>query len=72
MQARTIIFHASKEMEGKSNNSPGSSPCSPVLNSPIYSPTTSLSMKRSLQRFLEKRKARAQAMSPYPIIGHHR
>ncbi|KAK6124050.1 hypothetical protein DH2020_042196 [Rehmannia glutinosa] len=67
LQARTIIFLASKEMEEKSNNSPGSDPCSPVL----HSPTTNLSMKRSLQRFLEKRKTRAQAMSPYPINYRH-
>ncbi|KAL3643652.1 hypothetical protein CASFOL_014467 [Castilleja foliolosa] len=69
LQARTIIFLASKEMEGKSNNWAGTSPCSEVLNSPIYSPTTHLSMKRSLQRFLEKRKNRAQSMSPYSIIS---
>ncbi|KAL6561963.1 hypothetical protein OROGR_002970 [Orobanche gracilis] len=67
-QARTIIFLASREMEEKSKGSRhgGSNPCSPFLaNSPICSPTnTNLSMKRSLQRFLEKRKSRAQAMSP--------
>ncbi|KAL6500670.1 hypothetical protein OROHE_025467 [Orobanche hederae] len=77
-QARTIIFLASRETEEKSNSSRprgSNSSCSPFLtNSPICSPTTSstsLSMKRSLQRFLEKRKSRAQAMSPYPVMHHN-
>ncbi|KAL6567293.1 hypothetical protein OROGR_000961 [Orobanche gracilis] len=70
-QARIIISLASRETEVKSNNlrPRGSNTYSPVLtNSPIGSPTSSsLSMKRSLQRFLEKRKRRAQAMSPYRL-----
>ncbi|KAI3455997.1 hypothetical protein Pfo_012660 [Paulownia fortunei] len=72
LQARAIILLASREMEEKSNNWPGSDSCSPVLNSPLCSPTTGLSMKRSLQRFLEKRNGRAQATSPYPITRHHK
>ncbi|CAA0832315.1 Protein TIFY 5A [Striga hermonthica] len=64
LQARTIIFLASKEVEEKSNSGLWYSPCpSPGPISSICSP----SMKRSLQRFLEKRKARAQSMSPYSI-----
>ena len=70
LQARAIILLASREMEERLKTprmmtSPGSEPCSPSLQSPIYSPTTALSMKKSLQRFLQKRKHRAQAMSPY-------
>ncbi|PIN04062.1 hypothetical protein CDL12_23409 [Handroanthus impetiginosus] len=71
LQARAIISLAGRETEDqKSSNSSGSEPSSPAINSPIYSPTTVLSMKRSLQRFLQKRKTRAQAISPYPVIKH--
>ncbi|PON87913.1 Jasmonate-zim domain protein [Trema orientale] len=68
-QARSILLLASREMEERlktpRTTTPGSEPCSPSLQSPIYSPTAALSMKRSLQRFLQKRKHRAQAMTPY-------
>ncbi|KAK2965284.1 hypothetical protein RJ640_004153 [Escallonia rubra] len=67
LQARAIILLASQETEQKSKTPTGSSePSSPLILSPLYSPT-GLSMKRSLQRFLQKRKHRAQATSPY----HH-
>ncbi|XP_057764001.1 protein TIFY 5A [Salvia miltiorrhiza] len=63
LQARAIISLASREAEEKSSrNSPP-----PPLNSPVYSAATGMSMKRSLKRFLEKRKSRAQSMSPYLI-----
>lgn len=54
VEARAIILCATKQqfMEHKSRISPSS-------------PATGLSMKRSLQRFLEKRKTRAHAISPY-------
>ncbi|PIM98305.1 hypothetical protein CDL12_20511 [Handroanthus impetiginosus] len=72
VQARTIIWLASHEVEQKSKDSPGSDPSTPLLTSPIYSPTGVSSMKRSLQSFLQKRKIRAQATSPYPNnITHH-
>ncbi|XP_062096545.1 protein TIFY 5A [Humulus lupulus] len=71
-QARAIILLASREMEDRLKTptaamatTPVSEPCSPSVQSPIYSPTAALSMKRSLQRFLQKRKHRAQATSPY-------
>ncbi|KAF4381843.1 hypothetical protein G4B88_001138 [Cannabis sativa] len=75
-QARAIILLASREMEERLKTprgaaaaaiatTPMSEPCSPSIQSPIYSPTAALSMKRSLQRFLQKRKHRAQATSPY-------
>ncbi|PIN04060.1 hypothetical protein CDL12_23407 [Handroanthus impetiginosus] len=65
--ARAIISLAGRETEDqKSSNSSGSEPSSPAINSLISSPTKVLSMKRSLQRFLQKRKTRAQAISPYP------
>ncbi|KAL3522623.1 hypothetical protein ACH5RR_015457 [Cinchona calisaya] len=60
LQARAIILLASRETE-KSRTPPAS----PLLQSPLYSPTAGLSMKRSLQRFLQKRKNRNQATSPY-------
>ncbi|KAH6790205.1 hypothetical protein C2S51_005211 [Perilla frutescens var. frutescens] len=67
LQARAILSLASRETEEKSNKNSPATPCSPPLNSPVYSAATGLSMKRSLQRFLEKRKSRAQSISPYPI-----
>ncbi|XP_009622676.1 protein TIFY 5A [Nicotiana tabacum] len=70
-QAKAIIYLASREMEEKTkirssiseSSSPISEPSSPFLQSPA----TNISMKRSLQRFLQKRKNRIQATSPY----HH-
>ncbi|KAL2475000.1 Protein TIFY 5A [Abeliophyllum distichum] len=61
-QARLMILLARREMEERS---PGSDPCSPLLQSPspLHSPI-GLCMKRSLQRFLQKRKTRIQA-TPY-------
>ncbi|XP_060181714.1 protein TIFY 5A [Lycium barbarum] len=63
LQARAIIHLASREMEEKTKT-PSSvlEPPSPLLQS-----QTGISMKRSLQRFLQKRKNRIQATSPY----HH-
>ncbi|KAG8365630.1 hypothetical protein BUALT_Bualt18G0126100 [Buddleja alternifolia] len=65
LQARAIILLASREMEEKSNSPAGSVLYSP---SPLYSPTSVLSMQRSLKRFLQKRKSRVQATYPYPPI----
>ncbi|KAI3466832.1 hypothetical protein Pfo_023495 [Paulownia fortunei] len=65
LQARAIIWFASRE-----GDSPGSDPSPPLLTSSLYSPTAGLSMKRSLKRFLQKRKTRAQATSPYPVTRH--
>ncbi|CAK9167854.1 unnamed protein product [Ilex paraguariensis] len=65
LQARAIILLASREMEEKSKTLSGSSdPPSPLLQSQLSSPT-GLPLKRSLQRFLQKRKHRIQATSPY-------
>ncbi|KAH0985365.1 hypothetical protein GBA52_012542 [Prunus armeniaca] len=69
-QARSILFLANREMEErvKSPFTPsGSELSSPTVMSPLCSPVAGLSMKRSLQRFLQKRKHRVQATSPY----HH-
>lgn len=61
MQARAIILLANKEMEG-------TKPSLDSLLLPfLQSPLNSLSMKKSLQRYLQKRKTRIQATSPY----HH-
>lgn len=63
IQARAIIRIARKEMEEKSKTpSSFSEPPSPLLPS-----QAGVSMKKSLQRFLQKRKSRIQATSPY----HH-
>ncbi|KAM7500563.1 hypothetical protein LguiA_024977 [Lonicera macranthoides] len=65
LQARAIILLASKEME--ESKTPTSPPLM-TLQSQLYSPSgssTGLSMKKSLQRFLQKRKHRIQATSPY-------
>ncbi|KAL6992221.1 hypothetical protein U1Q18_010328 [Sarracenia purpurea var. burkii] len=64
LQARTIIMLASQEMEAKSNGFPSSEPSSPLLQSQLCTPIDQ-SMKRSLQHFLQKRKNRIQATSPY-------
>ncbi|KAL7129671.1 hypothetical protein ABFS83_13G083300 [Erythranthe nasuta] len=56
-QARAIILLASGEMEDEKRSA---------------IPTSGLSMKRSLQRFLEKRKTRLHCTSPYPITTLHK
>ncbi|XP_010056897.2 protein TIFY 5B [Eucalyptus grandis] len=71
LQARAILVLASREMQERMKATPTvtSWPNSPSRTSPsaeLYSPTgTGLSMKRSLQRFLQKRKLRFHATSPY-------
>ncbi|XP_044497271.1 protein TIFY 5A-like isoform X2 [Mangifera indica] len=68
-QARNILLLASREMEERVKTATGSERASPPLPCQLYRPSSStsgLSMKRSLQRFLQKRKHRALA-SPY---GH--
>uniref|UniRef100_A0A2N9GT39 Protein TIFY n=1 Tax=Fagus sylvatica TaxID=28930 RepID=A0A2N9GT39_FAGSY len=65
-QARTILLLATREMEERLKTPTGLEPSSPSLQSPLCSPnTTDLFMKSSLQRFLQKRKLRIQATSPY-------
>ncbi|XP_060179051.1 protein TIFY 5A-like [Lycium barbarum] len=64
LQAKAIIYRASREMEDKTKKTP--SPMSEP-SSPLLQPQTGLFMKRSLQRFLQKRKNRIQTTSPY----HH-
>ncbi|KAH7837604.1 hypothetical protein Vadar_015733 [Vaccinium darrowii] len=67
VQARAIMMLASQEMEERVKTLLGSDqPPSPFLQSPACnSPTAGLSMKRSLQRFLQKRRSRIQSTSPY-------
>ncbi|MCD9559338.1 hypothetical protein HAX54_017238 [Datura stramonium] len=62
LQAKAIIYLASREIEEKTNKtqSPMSKPSSSLLQ-----PQTGLFMKRSLQSFLQKRKNRIQTTSPY-------
>ncbi|KDP37988.1 hypothetical protein JCGZ_04631 [Jatropha curcas] len=70
LQARNILMLASREMDDKIRSASGSpEPTSPTLSSPVYSPNNGLSMKRSLQRFLQKRNHRIQATYPYNING---
>lgn len=66
IQAWSILMIANKEMEERVRTPSGSEPYSPTLQSPqnMLSPGTSLSMKRSLQSFLQKRKNRIQEASP--------
>ncbi|KAK7319131.1 hypothetical protein RJT34_03845 [Clitoria ternatea] len=67
-QARSILMFANKEMEERVRTPTGSEPSSPILPphyNNLYSPGTGLSMKRSLQSFLHKRKNRVQETSPY-------
>ncbi|XVE88398.1 hypothetical protein DITRI_Ditri19aG0066800 [Diplodiscus trichospermus] len=65
LQARAILMLARREMDERIKTPRGSEPASPTLQSQLHSPSTGLSMKRSLQRFLQKRKNRIQATSPY-------
>ncbi|GAA0185411.1 hypothetical protein LIER_32699 [Lithospermum erythrorhizon] len=70
LQAREIILVANREMEERlssMNYSCSLPPRTPLVHHPHTPSPTGLSMKRSLQRFLQKRKNRAQAASPY----HH-
>ncbi|KAK6932194.1 CO/COL/TOC1, conserved site [Dillenia turbinata] len=67
LQARAIISLASQEMEERARTprrGPSSEPLSPTFQSPMCQ-SPALSMKRSLQRFLQKRRHRVQAASPY-------
>ncbi|KAK8580532.1 hypothetical protein V6N12_070798 [Hibiscus sabdariffa] len=65
IQARAILMLANREMDGTIKTPTGLEPASPTLKSPVNSPSTTVSMKRSLQRFLQKRQMRIQATSPY-------
>ncbi|KAF3965640.1 hypothetical protein ACB098_05G126600 [Castanea mollissima] len=65
IQARSILMLATREMEERLKTPTGSDLSSPTMQTEQYSPSTGLSMKRSLQRFLQKRKNRLQATSPY-------
>ncbi|RVW34922.1 Protein TIFY 5A [Vitis vinifera] len=59
LRARAIILAASREMEERKR-----APLSPSMQSQLCGPS-GVSMKRSLHRFLQKRKNRREAMSPY-------
>ncbi|XP_055821961.1 protein TIFY 5A-like [Solanum dulcamara] len=61
LQAKAIIHLASRKMkENTKTPSPLSEPPSPLLQSQME-----VSMKKSLQRFLQRRKNRTQVISPY-------
>ncbi|ESW19910.1 hypothetical protein PHAVU_006G165800 [Phaseolus vulgaris] len=66
LQAKSILMLANGKLEER-DRSEGCS--ATVMQSPhqLYSPGTSLSMRKSLQRFLIKRKNRVQEALPY----HH-
>ncbi|WJX22602.1 hypothetical protein P8452_11891 [Trifolium repens] len=68
-QAKSILMLANKKVQEKVKTPTGSVPTTPtIVQSPhnqLYSPGPGLSMKRSLQRFLQKRKDRIQEASPY-------
>ncbi|KAM7260383.1 hypothetical protein ACFE04_016124 [Oxalis oulophora] len=68
IQARSIIQLAIQHDEklNRSKQLAGSTePNTPNLQSPNVSTPSTLQMRRSLQMFLQKRKHRAQAASPY-------
>ncbi|MBA0557886.1 hypothetical protein Golob_014928 [Gossypium lobatum] len=70
MYARAILMRANRETDQKIKTPTGSEPDSPTSSSStspsrLCSPNAGLSMKKSLQRFLQKRKNRIQATSPY-------
>ncbi|XWS12352.1 hypothetical protein CRYUN_Cryun37aG0082200 [Craigia yunnanensis] len=65
VQARAILMLASRVMDERIKTPTGLEPASPTLQFQLHSPSAGLSMKRSLQRFLQKRKNRIQATSPY-------
>ncbi|KAE8700765.1 protein TIFY 5A [Hibiscus syriacus] len=65
LQARAILMLASRERDETIRTPTGLEPAMPTLKSPVNSPSMALSMKRSLQRFLQKRQTRIQATSPY-------
>ncbi|CAJ2658659.1 unnamed protein product [Trifolium pratense] len=67
-QVKSILMLANKKEQEKVKTPTGSVPTTPtIVESPhqLYSPGPGLSMKRSLQRFLQKRKNRIQEASPY-------
>ncbi|KAB2081780.1 hypothetical protein ERO13_A05G147700v2 [Gossypium hirsutum] len=65
LQAKAILMLANRERDERMKSPTGWEPVSPTLKSQVKCPNTALSMKRSLQRFLQKRKTRIQATSPY-------
>lgn len=72
LQARSIISVASEEIgrekEGMTPNCSETSSDSCLKPQVMYKhQNTGLSIKRSLQQFLQKRRARTQATSPYCI-----
>ncbi|KAF8413563.1 hypothetical protein HHK36_001554 [Tetracentron sinense] len=64
LQARAIIWLASRKIEERMNTPRSESVSSSLQSQVLYRPS-GLSMKRSLQGFLQKRKKRIQATSPY-------
>ncbi|XP_058767851.1 protein TIFY 5A-like [Vicia villosa] len=67
-QAKSILMLANEKVEEIVKTPKGSEPSTPTtVESPhqLYSPGHALSMKMSLQRFLQKRKIRIQQASPY-------
>ncbi|KDP37989.1 hypothetical protein JCGZ_04632 [Jatropha curcas] len=74
LQARAILLLASREMEEKLKSPVGTPTCSSEtasqkLPSQLCRPSAGLSMKRSIQRFLQKRNHRIHATSPYNHEG---
>uniref|UniRef100_A0A166IL75 Tify domain-containing protein n=1 Tax=Daucus carota subsp. sativus TaxID=79200 RepID=A0A166IL75_DAUCS len=68
IQARSIILLATQEIGGEKLTTPASSGTSSESSSKpqqYYKQNKGLSMKKSLQQFLQKRRTRIQATSPY-------
>ncbi|KAL2461039.1 Jasmonate ZIM-domain protein 11b [Abeliophyllum distichum] len=64
LQAIAILWLARMEMEEKLNKS-RTSVASPYMQFQLHPTTRGLSLKKSLQKFLQKRKDRIQATMPY-------
>ncbi|AEE31184.1 Tify domain [Arabidopsis suecica] len=65
LQARSIISIASREMKTKSSSNGSDPPNKSTSFHHNQLPNPKASMKKSLQSFLQKRKIRIQATSPY-------
>ncbi|KAG4945772.1 hypothetical protein AAZX31_15G088800 [Glycine max] len=68
LQAKSILMLANRKLEERVRTPTGSEPSSPTVmqsNNQLYSPGTGPSMRKSLQRFLQKRRNRVQEASPY-------
>lgn len=65
LQARAILMLASHQTEQRMRKEVVTQPLPVSFQQRLCSPVNGVSMKRSLRRFLQKRKLKAQARAPY-------